>query len=197
MFRVKDTILSEDVATARFACDVSRCKGACCVVGNAGAPVDKEEIPILRKAFRLLKDELRSEAVQAVEEKGVVWGDQDSGFEISCVEEEACIFVIYNTEGVAECAIQKAYYEGRISWEKPISCHMFPIRLKRIIDFDYANFEYIPDICGSGCAHGEQQGIWLSDFLQEPLIRRYGEEWYDEFMRACIKVREQESKIAD
>ncbi|TVR15948.1 MAG: DUF3109 family protein [Balneolaceae bacterium] len=189
MIRVHDVILSEDIATAKFACNLTRCKGACCVVGDAGAPVVKEEIPVLRKAFHELKGELSSEAVRVAEEKGVVQGDSTTGYEISCIESGECIFVQKDSAGVAICAIQRAYYEGRFTWEKPISCHLYPIRLKHIAGFDYANFEYIPELCSAGCRRGEDESIYLADFLKDSLIRRYGETWYSDFLEACKEVR--------
>lgn len=189
MFRVQNTILSEEVATAKFACNISRCKGACCVVGDAGAPVDKKEIPVLKKAYRKLKDELRPQAVETVQEEGLVQGNNQTGYELSCVDDSECVFVNYDEQGNAKCTIQEAYYEGEFNWEKPLSCHLFPIRLKSVLNFDYANFEYFPSLCSAGCDRGEEEGIWLSDFLKKPLIRRYGEEWYEEFIEACNKIR--------
>lgn len=191
MFRVKDTILEDDIATAKFACDLPRCKGACCVVGNAGAPVTKDEIPILHKAYKLLKDELRPEAVEVAERDGVVVGSEKVGYEISCVDNAECMFVKYNETGVAYCAIQQAYFEGRIGWEKPLSCHLFPIRLKKLGDVDYASFEYIPTLCAVACEKGKKEDIHLAEFLEKPLTRRYGEEWYDEFLDTCKEIREQ------
>lgn len=196
MFKVKNTILSEDIATAQFACDVTRCKGACCVVGDAGAPVSREEVPVLRKAYRLLKAELRDRARETVEEEGLIKGNNVSGYELNCTDEKECVFVQYNKEGVAQCAIQKAYYEGRFNWEKPLSCHLYPIRLKRINDFEYANFEYIPSLCSAGCQNGEREGVYLSEFLEKPLVRRYGREWYGEFLRACEEVRQKNAEVA-
>ena len=192
MFKVRNTILSEDIATARFSCDVSRCKGACCVVGNAGAPVSKDEIPVLKKAYRLFKDELRPRAREVVEEEGLVKGTNREGYELNCTDEKECVFVEYTDEDIAICAIQKAFYEGRINWEKPLSCHLFPVRLKRVVDFDYANFEYIPELCSSGCESGKEKGTFLSEFLKKPLIRRYGQEWYNEFTEACEEIRKKE-----
>src|SRR6056297_2319399 len=189
MFKVRNTILSDDIATAQFACDLPRCKGACCVVGDAGAPVSKDEIPVLHKASRVLKDELLPESVEVAERDGVVIGSEKAGYEISTVKSEECIFVKYDENEVAYCAIQKAYFEGRFNWEKPISCHLFPVRLKHIAGMDYANFEYIPDLCSAGCRNGEDRGIYLSDFLKTALIRRYGEKWYSEFIDACMEVR--------
>jgi len=189
MLRVHDVILSEDIATAKFACNISRCKGACCVVGDAGAPVSKDEIPVLRKAFKQLKDELSPEAVDVVEMHGVVQGDTKNGYEISCIGSGECIFVQKDPRGVATCGIQRAYDEGRFSWEKPISCHLYPVRLKHIAGFDYANFEYIPELCSAGRRCGEDKGIYLADFLKTSFERRYGESWYQDFLEACNEIR--------
>ncbi|MEX2463259.1 MAG: DUF3109 family protein, partial [Balneolaceae bacterium] len=189
MIRVEDVILSEDIATAKFACNVSRCKGACCVVGDAGAPVDKKEIPVLRKAFSQLQNKLDPVAVEIALKDGVIQGDSNKGYEITCIETGECIFVQKDRNGVASCAIQNAYYAGEFDWEKPISCHLYPVRLKHIAGFDYANYEYIPELCSAGCRKGEDEGIYLSDFLESALVRRYGEKWYAEFLKACDEFR--------
>ena len=190
MFRVKDTILADEIATAKFSCDLSRCKGACCVVGDAGAPISTNEVPVLNKAYRLLKDELRPEAKELVEQEGLIKGSNSSGLELNCVNEAECVFVVYDEDNVAKCAIQNAYYEGRFEWEKPISCHLFPVRLKRIAGFDYASYEYVSSICSPACDKGEREGIYLADFLEGPLTRRYGENWYKQFQDSCEQVRE-------
>lgn len=189
MIRVHDVILSEDIATAKFACNISKCKGACCVIGDAGAPVAKNEIPVLRKAFNKLKGRLNPEAVNIVNKYGVVQVNSKGGYEISCIDSGECVFVQKNENGVATCSIQSAYYEGNFYWEKPISCHLYPVRLKQIAGFDYANFEYIPSLCSAGCQKGKDEGVYLADFLKEPLIRRYGGQWYKDFLDACNEVR--------
>lgn len=193
MIRVQDVILSEDIATAKFECDITKCKGACCVVGDAGAPVDREEIPVLNKAFKQLKSRLTPDARHVVEQNGVVQGDSSRGFEISCVESGECVFVEEMENGVATCAIQNAYYRGEFSWEKPISCHLYPVRLKKIGGFEYANFEYIPSLCSAGCENGEANGTRLYEFLEKSLTRRYGEEWYRELKKTCEIVISEEN----
>lgn len=190
MIKVGDIILSDDIATQKFACDTPACKGACCVVGDAGAPVSKDEVPVLHKAYHTLKNELRPEAVAVAEKDGVVIGSKEKGYEISCVNSAECIFVNYDEQEVAYCTIQKAFFEGRFKWEKPISCHLYPVRLKKIGGFEYANFEYIPKMCSAACAKGEKEDTYLANFLERPLVRRYGQEWYDEFLAACEYVRE-------
>jgi len=193
MIRVQDVILSEDIATAKFACDITKCKGACCVVGDAGAPVDREEIPVLNKAFKELKEHLDPKAVCVAERDGVVQGDSQSGFEISCIESGECIFVEKHENGVATCAIQNAYYRGEFKWEKPISCHLYPVRLKKIAGFEYANFEYIPKLCSAGCENGEAEGTRLYEFLEKSLTRRYGEAWFKELKKTCEIVIAEEN----
>lgn len=197
MFKVNDTILTEEIATAKFACDLPKCKGACCVVGDAGAPVSSEEIPVLRKVFRLLKDKLRPRAVEAVENEGLVQGNNKSGYELACTDGRECVFVTYTEDGIAHCAIQEAFLEGRISWEKPLSCHLFPVRLKRIAGMEYANFEYVDRLCSAACKKGEREGIYLSEFLKKPLIRRYGEQWYEEFEEACEDIRTKNNEAVE
>ncbi len=189
MFRIGDTILSDEIATAKFACDVTRCKGACCVVGESGAPVSRKEIPVIRKAFDTLKNEIREEAHEAVSEFGLIQGNEKNGFEITCVDNRECIFVDYTGKNEAVCVIQRAYNQNRFSWEKPISCHLYPVRLKKIAGMEYANFEYIPDLCSAGCEKGINDGTYLSDFLKGAFVRRYGQEWFEDFKSECKRLR--------
>lgn len=189
MFKVHDVILSEDIATSRFACNITRCKGACCVVGDAGAPVDEGEIAILQKAYKQLSDRLDPQAVVAADKQGVVQKDSRGIFEITCVDNKECIFVEKDENGVATCSIQNAYYRGELNWEKPLSCHLFPIRLKKVSGTEFANFDYLPDICSAGCANGKKEGVYLGDFLEKALKRRYGTDWYNDFTTACHEIR--------
>lgn len=196
MFKVKNTILSEDIATAKFSCDLPRCKGACCVVGDAGAPVSKAEIPVLHKAYQTLKTELRPGSVAAAEREGVVIGSRKAGYEIATVNQQECIFVQFDENEIAYCTIQKAYYEGRFKWEKPLSCHLFPVRLKKIAGFDYANFEYVPRLCSAACEKGEKEETYLAEFLEKALVRRYGREWFTEFIASCEEIRQKQNNAS-
>lgn len=190
MFRVQDVLLSDDIAEARFACNIALCKGACCVIGDAGAPVSKREIPHLERAFRQLKNRLHPDAVETGTQVGVTQTDSIGRSEISCIKTGECIFVVKDKMGVATCAIQEAYLNGEFDWEKPISCHLYPLRIQKVSNMDLVNYEYIPSLCSSACERGQNEGIWLSDFLERPLSRRYGVQWYKEFQTACHKVRE-------
>lgn len=189
MFQVQHTLISSDIATAKFACHLTSCKGACCVVGDAGAPVVRAEVPILNDAFRLLKDELDPHAVEEVKQNGLIQQSKE-GLELACVGDEACVFVTKRSDGAALCSIQKAYYDGRIGWEKPLSCHLFPIRILNIGAMDFLNFEFIPEICTPGAAHGEETDMYLAEYLEKPLIRKYGTKWYQEFITVCADIRD-------
>lgn len=158
------------------------------MVGESGAPVSGTEIPVLERAFETFREEMSEGAVQAVDEHGLI-EKNGSRFELRCVNGAECVFVDYDREGNAHCIIQRGYHRGEFSWEKPLSCHLYPIRLKRIGELEYAMFEYIPDLCSAGCRRGTDEGIYLSDFLKDAFIRRYGEEWFDEFSRRCDEIR--------
>src|SRR5690606_26774125 len=123
MFQVQNTLISDDIAMAKFSCHLSSCKGACCVVGEGGAPIEKFEINHLNKAYTLLKNELPESSTNEVESGGLIRSSKD-GLELACVGSAECVFVVKANEDVSICSIQKAFFEGRIDWEKPISCHL-------------------------------------------------------------------------
>ncbi|MDG5766018.1 DUF3109 family protein [Balneolales bacterium ANBcel1] len=189
MFQVQHTIISDDVATFRFACDLLRCKGACCVVGDAGAPVTQNEIPVLNKAWRTLRDEMRPRARQVVDVHGLI-RNRNRDPELNCTDGAECVFVTYDSNDVAVCGIQKAWQEGRFNWMKPLSCHLFPVRVMKVGNREYLNMEYVPSICSPACDRGAAKGIYLADFLKDALVRAYGEAWYEEFRVACEEVRQ-------
>jgi len=186
MFVVKDILVSDEVLDAPFACNLGACLGGCCVEGDSGAPLLPEERADLEAALPRVKKYLRPEALKVIEERGV-WEELAPGeFATTCVDNRECVFVTY--EGpVAKCGLQRAYREGRIPFEKPISCHLYPIRINRYGDQEVINYEVIP-MCNSGRHFGCRKNVQLADFLKEPLVRKYGEEWYEEF-RAVVEAR--------
>lgn len=188
MFFVDHVYLSDDVALARFSCNIRACGGACCVQGAAGAPVRPGERAVLNKAWHLLKEELRPEAREQVETHGLVYGS-GKDLELACVKAGACVFVEFDDDGTALCSIQKAAMEGRLNWPKPISCHLYPLRIMEAGGADYVNFEYVPDMCSTACTHARETGTYLAETLEEPLTRKYGADWYIRFLEACQTVR--------
>jgi hypothetical protein len=185
MFVVDEILVSDAVAGAPFSCNLHKCLGGCCVQGDQGAPLEKEECEILEDILPKVRKYLRPEAVSVIEREGV-WEETGPGeYATTCVKGKECVFVTY--EGpIARCSIQKAYHEGKVGWEKPISCHLFPIRAGSPGGQEVLNYENIP-LFAPACRKGRRNGIKLYDFLQEPLIRKYGRAWYHKFRAACVE----------
>lgn len=185
MFAVHDVLISDAVLDAPFACHLGRCLGGCCVHGDRGAPLEPSEREDLERVLPAVQRDLRPEALAEIEEHGV-WTEEEPGhYGTTCVDGRECVFVTYDGN-VAKCAIQKAYYEGRVDFEKPISCHLFPIRIEEAGGTDILNYEQI-DLCTPAVGRGRRLGVQLYDFLRAPLTRRYGEAWYEAFRDACVE----------
>lgn len=188
MFQVGDVIISDDVAKARFACDLGKCRGACCVLGAAGAPLKRSEIPVVNKAWKTLRAELRERAGEVVAGEGLILNEAVAP-ELNFTDGADCVFVIYEGD-VAFCSIQRAFEEGRFNWPKPVSCHLYPLRITDLGSVKMINYEYIPSMCSPACDRGGREGIYLSDFLKDALVREFSAAWYNEFSAACRKIRE-------
>lgn len=186
MVEIGDKLVSLDLFKEMFCCDLQTCKGACCVEGDAGAPTDMDEIPGLEEAAELLYDELTPEAQQVIDEEGVVYIDRDGQFVTSIVNDRDCVFAVKDKDGTVLCAIDRAYRQGRTEVEKPLSCALYPIRLSKVGDTTAVNYHRW-NICHCACTLGQQQGIPLYQFLREPLIRAFGQTWYDE---CCLVAQE-------
>lgn len=195
MFVVDNILISDDLLDARFACNLGACKGACCVHGDAGAPLLPEERPILEAALPIVRKYLRPEALEVIEKDGV-WEEVAPGhYATTCVGNAECVFVTYE-HGVAKCALQRAFNEGKLDFPKPISCHLYPIRITSYGDVDVLNYEQI-DLCEGGRKLGKRNDVLLSDFLREPLTRKYGAEWFALFQeiieaRRAVLLEEKE-----
>ena len=191
MIQVEDKIISLDIFEKHFVCDLNACKGACCVEGDAGAPLLDEEQAILQKIYDKVKPYMRIEGIDVVEKEGVAVIDSDGDLTTTLVNNKECSFVIYE-KGIAKCSIEKAHNEGVINFRKPISCHLFPIRIKEYPDFEAINYEKIK-ICKPACECGSKLKIPLFVFLKEPLIRKYGETWYGELLRVNSLLKKQDN----
>ena len=187
MIQVEDKIISLDVFEKHFLCDLNACKGACCIEGDAGAPLLQGEKKILEDIYQKIKPYMRKEAVKKIEKDGVSVIESDGELTTTLVNNKECSFVIFE-DGIAKCVIEKAYNDGVINFKKPISCHLFPIRIKEYEDFEAVNYEEIK-ICKPGCECGSKLKIPLYTFLKEPLIRKYGEDWYKELLEAVRLLR--------
>ena len=181
MIAIDNTLISEDVIEKKFVCDLQACKGACCVAGDSGAPLDKDELKILDKVLEKVKPYMVPKGIKAVEKHGTYVVDEDGDYTTTLVGPKAeCAFVYFDEKKTALCAIEKAYVEGKIDWKKPISCHLFPIRLSQSEDkqTDYMNYSPREDLCAAACSLGKKLKVPVYVFLKESITRKYGEEFY-------------------
>ena len=177
MLQIEDTLVSLDVIEESFLCDVNLCKGICCVEGDSGAPVEKNEISDLKEVLPKVWEDLSSKAREVINQQGPVYVDIDGETVTSIVNGKDCVFTCYDENNICKCAIEKAYQEGRTDFCKPISCRLYPIRVRKYSDFTAVN--YHPwSICKSARISGKEKDVKMYQFLREPLIFRFGEEWY-------------------
>lgn len=187
MIEIEDKILSRDLFEKKFVCDLNACKGACCVEGSSGAPLTEEEIYILEDIYEEVKPYLPSKGVKAIEKHGHWVIDADGDYTTPLVgEEKECAYTIFEN-GMALCGIEKAYKEGKISFKKPISCHLYPIRITQYQKFEALNYD-VWHLCKPACACGEKLQVPVYKFLKEAIIRKYGEEFYTMVEAAAAEV---------
>ena len=184
MIQIRDTILSDEIFEEAFICDLCKCKGACCVEGDSGAPLEVEEFEAIQRILLEIWDELSSPAKKLIEKQGIAYTDYDGELVTSIINGKECVFTYFDESGVCKCLIDKAFREKRVSVPKPISCHLYPIRLQQFADFTAINYNEWK-ICKPAVRLGQQKGVKIYEFLREPLIRKFGEEWYREVCEAA------------
>jgi uncharacterized protein DUF3109 len=188
LFAVGNILISDDLVDAPFACNLGACAGACCVHGDSGAPLEEEERAEVEAALEVVRSRLRPEAREVIRRRGP-WEESSPGYyATTCVGDAECVFVVYDGP-VAKCALQKAHDEGKVDFPKPISCHLYPIRIGQLGEYETLNYEKI-EICSPAVAHGNRSRMKLPNFLRHPLVRKYGESWYQDFIDACSARRE-------
>ena len=186
MFLIQDTLVSLDVLEKEFCCDLETCRGCCCIEGDAGAPLTDEEEEKINEILPVLLPEMTKDAKSVVDMQGIAYNDPSGERVTSIVNDKDCVFARTDHNGWCYCLIEKAYNAGKIDFKKPISCHLYPIRLTQVggrTGVEYHRW----DICHCGRVLGKKKHIPLYRFLKEPLIRRFGEKWYDEL---CLTAEE-------
>ena len=184
MIQIDDKLISEDLFSEEFVCNLAKCKGICCVEGDAGAPLEEDETKILDEIYPKIKPYLSPEGIQAIEEQGTYTLDFEGDLVTPLVNNAECAYVIFDEKGYTKCAIEKAYEDGVIDWQKPISCHLYPIRITEYSNFSAINYHEW-DICSDACTLGKELGVKVYQFLKKPLIRKYGEEFYQTLSEAA------------
>jgi hypothetical protein len=194
MIIVQDILVSDDVVEQHFICNLKACKGACCWEGDFGAPLEEAERAILEDILPQLRPFLAPEGIAAIEAQGSsVYFEGMEGYGTPLVEGRACAYLTYDPLGIAQCGIERAWKAGAVDFQKPISCHLYPIRVEKFEHFDSEALNYDRwDICSAACTLGEKEQVPVYQFLKDAIIRKYGEAFYEELDGAARFVREGE-----
>ncbi|MBU2950559.1 DUF3109 family protein [Tamlana agarivorans] len=184
MFQLGKTIVADDVVKKDFLCNLSACKGACCIDGDAGAPLEADEAKILNDIYPKVKPFLRQEGIDAIEAQGAYVETEDGDLETTLINGADCAYVIFDEKKVALCAIEEAYNQGEISWKKPVSCHLYPVRVQDYSEFSAVNYHHW-QICDDACTLGQELQVPIYKFVKEGLIRKFGEDWYAELEKVA------------
>ena len=190
IMQVGNVLLSPDIFTVKFCCDLQKCKGACCVEGDAGAPVTLDEIGQIEGSLDIVWHDLAASAQSVIDRQGVAYTDRDGELVTSIVQGKDCVFTCYD-KGCCLCALEKACREGRSAFVKPISCALYPLREKTFPDGTVGLNYHRWSICNDALSKGRELDLPLYKFLKEPLVRRFGSEWYDELLALATQLRAQ------
>ena len=182
MLIIDNKVIDEAIFKEEFVCNLNACKGACCWEGDYGAPLEVEELDILESIYEKVKPFLTPEGIEAIEEEGTaVFIPQERDYGTTLIDNAACAYLTYEDNGIAKCGIEKAYQAGVIDYPKPISCHLYPIRVEDLENSSFKKLEYDRwDICSAACEHGKKLSVPIYKFLKNPLIRKYGESFYEQ-----------------
>jgi len=189
MLEIGDAIVSLDLLEEFFRCDLSRCKGACCIEGDSGAPLTMDEARIIEEDFNHYRKYLPEDHLREIERTGFSLVDSDGDLVTPLVNNRQCAYSFYDRQGVLRCAIEKSFHDGRTKFIKPVSCHLFPVRITEYDTFKAVNYQQL-SICKAGRECGYKTGLPLYVFLKDPLIRQFGEKWYHQLEEAAQLLKE-------
>lgn len=193
MIQIDDKVISIDIFEEHFICDLPKCHGSCCVEGESGAPLEDDEVKILEEIYPIIKSRLPEKSQKIIEERGT-WEIDSDGDKVTPINNgRECVYVYFDEKKVAKCAIEKANRDGLIDFKKPISCHLYPIRVTKYKDFQALNYHQWP-ICAPARVLGKEVGLPMFKFLREALIRKFGEAFYDEMEEAEQLLAEEKKK---
>ena len=187
MFELGKTVVSEEILENHFVCDLNACKGACCIDGNAGAPLEDKETEILTDLFNDLIPFLRPEGIEAIKSQGSCVKGDDGDWETPLINNNECAYVVFNEKGIAQCGIENAYRAGAVDWQKPVSCHLYPVRIREYSQLTAVNYHKW-EICDPACTLGDSLKMPIYKFVKEALIRKFGAEWYEELEEAASQL---------
>ena len=186
MFKINKTLISEELISKYFKCNLSACQGACCVEGEAGAPLEEDEIKMLEDDFSAIRPFLSTKGLKAIEDQGKHVKRKSGELETPLVNNKECAYVVFKPNGTTQCGIENAYNEGKIDFKKPISCHLYPVRINNYSEFTAVNYHKW-SICNSACSLGKSLKVPVYKFLKEALIRKFGKKWFLELEKNAKK----------
>ena len=190
IYEIDGKLVSGELFDEKFVCDLAACKGACCIEGDAGAPLSEEEASLLDDIYEEVKPFMRKEGIDAIAEEGTYTVDGDGELVTTLVNNAECAYVIFDDNNIAKCAIEDAFNAGKVDFKKPISCHLYPIRVADLSAGDALNYDKWK-ICEAACACGNELNVAVYAFLKEPLIRKFGEEFYGQLQIVDKMQKEQ------
>ncbi|MCG8699065.1 MAG: DUF3109 family protein [Bacteroidales bacterium] len=189
MLQIDDKLISLDVLQERFVCDLDKCKGACCVEGDSGAPLEESEANALVKDYASIKPFLNQKGIQSIELQGVSMIDSDGDVVTPLVNNKECAYVVFDND-IAKCGIEQAFLEGKASFRKPVSCYLYPIRTKRYSQFTAVNYDEW-DICKPAKELGKEKNVRVHEFVSDALQQKFGEEWCKQLKIAAVELEKQ------
>lgn len=189
---VDNVLISDEVVEAKFVCDLSKCKGGCCEDGDAGAPLEKEEKKMLDQYFDVIKPYISKEGLLEIKRQGKYLYDREFGWVTPTIEGKICAYGYRDDNGIIKCGIEQAYNDGKLPWKKPISCHLYPIKISKSKEYTMLNYEPREVLCAPACRLGKKLKVPVYQFLKEPLIRKFGEDFYNALHQVAVSYYEKE-----
>jgi Protein of unknown function (DUF3109) len=178
LIAIENVLISDEVIASQFVCDLNKCRGGCCEDGDAGAPLTKEELDFVNQTYEMVKPYMTREGIAVSERNGRYEYDREFGWVTPTIEGKMCAYGIRDKKGIIMCAFEQAYNDGKTEWKKPISCHLYPIKVKKTKEYELLNYEPREGMCSPACALGEKLKVRTYIFLKEALIRKFGEDFY-------------------
>lgn len=179
MIAIDDKLISDEIVTKQFVCNLEKCKGGCCVDGDTGAPITKEEADIIADIYPKIKHLLSDRAIKQIEEDGTHTTDDEFDLVTPTIDGGICVYGFFDENGIVKCAMEQAYLKGEINFKKPISCHLFPIRVSDLKTYIALNYEPRETLCKPACKLGKSLQVPVYRFLKEPIIRQFGNDFYE------------------
>ncbi len=187
MIAIDNVLISDDVIEAKFVCDLHKCKGGCCEDGDAGAPLEKDEKKIIDENYEIIKPYLTAEGIKEIERQGKYVYDREFGWVTPTIDGKICAYGYRDAQGIIKCGIEQAFNDGRLEWKKPISCHLYPIKISNRKEYTNVNYEPRDVLCKPACTLGKKLKLPVYQFLKEAIVRKFGSDFYTTLHQIAVE----------